>query len=148
MAITWVLVANRSKATIYQSRGPGTDWEIVKAMDHPEGRMKNSDLASDNGGRNPTPAGQGSRPAVEWSTSPHEVTSAKFAQEIAKELSDGRVHQKYERLILVTSPEFMGKIKEFLDSRIQEKIVQTITKDYVSLPVRDLREKVNNVILV
>jgi len=148
MATTWILVANRSTALIYQSRGPGIEWEVLKKMVHPEGRMKNSELASDSGGRNNTADGRGSRPAVEWSTSPREAEARKFAQEIAAELSEGRVHQKYDRLLLVTSPEFMGKVKECLDSQVQEKIIETITKDYVTLPVKDVREKVNSVILV
>jgi protein required for attachment to host cells len=39
-------------------------------------------------------------------------------------------------------------VKECLDSQVQEKIIETITKDYVTLPVKDVREKVNSVILV
>lgn len=105
-------------------------------------------MASDVGGRNNTASGQGSRPTVEWSTSPHEADANHFARIIDKELSEGRTHQKYDRLVLVALPEFLGKLREALDSRVQEKIVETIGKDYSGLSPTELREKVNTVILV
>ncbi|WP_148272574.1 host attachment protein [Leptospirillum ferrooxidans] len=36
MSTTWILSANRSTATIYQSQGTGQPWTLVKTLDHPE----------------------------------------------------------------------------------------------------------------
>jgi protein required for attachment to host cells len=148
MSTTWILSANRSTATIYQSQGTGQAWTLVKTLDHPEGKLKNSDMASDVGGRNNTASGQGSRPAVEWSTSPHEADLTRFTRVIEKELSSGRTHQKYDRLVIVALPEFVGKLRECLDKKVQETILQTIAKDYTGLSPKEMREKINAVILL
>ena len=148
MPVTWILSANRVLATIYQSQGSGQEWTLVKSLEHPEGKLKNNEMTSDVGGRNNTASGQGSRPVVEWSTSPHEADLTHFAKIIEKELSDGRTHQKYDRLVLVALPEFLGKLRSCLDSRIQEKILVAISKDYSGLSPKELREKISAAILV
>ncbi|MDA8059618.1 MAG: host attachment protein [Leptospirillum sp.] len=148
MSITWIVSANRTLASIYQSNGIGQKWTLLKSIDHPEGKLKNSEMTSDVGGRNNTAAGQGSRPAVLWSTSPHEADANLFARIIGKELAEGRTHQRYDRFVLVAPPEFLGKLRESLDARVHEKILETIAKDYSGLSMEEIREKVNGIVLV
>ncbi|EQD24550.1 MAG: host attachment protein [Nitrospirae bacterium] len=148
MTTTWILVANATSALLWKSRGTGHDLELERRFEHPEGRLKNLDLASDAGGRNATPDGQGSRPGTQWSTSPREVESEKFARELVHELSAGLSARKYDRLLLAASPDFMGKIRESLDNRLQEKVAATVVRDYTILTARELREKLASVLLV
>ena len=45
MALTWILVADRSGAHIWQTRGQNLDH--VKEIAHPEGRLHDGELESD-----------------------------------------------------------------------------------------------------
>ncbi len=145
---TWILVANATSALFWKSRGTGQDLELERRLEHPEGRLKNGEVTTDAGGRNATPAGQGSRPATQWGTAPREAGAEKFAREIAHELSSGLSAKKFDRLLLAAPPDFMGKIRESLDNRLQEKVAATVVRDYTLLPARELREKLAEVLLV
>ncbi len=148
MTTTWILVANATSALLWKSRGTGQDLELERRFEHPEGRLKNGEIASDSGGRNATPAGHGSRPATQWGTAPREAEAEKFAREIVHELSSGLVAKKFDRLLLAAPPDFMGKIRESLDTRLQEKVAATVVRDYTQLPAKELREKLSDVLLV
>ena len=148
MTTTWILVANTTTALLWKSRGTGQDLELERRLEHPEGRLKNLDIVSDVGGRSATPGGRGSRPTTEWGLSPREVETEKFAREIVRELSSGLSSKKFDRLLLAAPPDFMGKIREALDTRLQEKIAATVVRDYTALSPKDLREKLSCVLLV
>ena len=148
MTTTWILVANATNALLWISRGTGQDLELERRFEHPEGRLKNGEIASDTGGRNATPAGQGSRPATQWGTSPREAEAEKFARELVRELSSGLSARKFDRLLLAAPPDFMGKIRESLDNRLQEKVAATVVRDYTILAAKELREKLSGVLLV
>lgn len=131
---------------IYQTKGPGGALDLLKALSHPKSRMRNSELTTDGGGRNKTSAGEGSRPKTEWNTLAQEAEATLFAKEISSELSGGRKQQKFDRLVLVASPEFLGKLRETLDPHVLERVVGEINKDYLKLPLAELHEKVNEAI--
>lgn len=145
---TWILVANTTSALLWKSRGSGSDLEIEQKFEHPEGRLKNLDLVSDAGGRTITPEGRGSRPTTEWGTSPREVEIEKFARKIVHALSSGLLEKKFDRLLVAAPPDFMGKIREVLDTKLKEKLVTTVVRDYTTLSAKDLREKLSGVLLV
>ena len=148
MTTTWILVANATTAILWVSRGTGQELEFERRFEHPEGRLKNGDLTSESGGRNPTPAGHGSRPATQWKTTPREEEAEKFAREIVRELSSGLSAKKFDRLLLAASMDFMGKIRESLDKQLQERVAATVVRDYTNLPAQELREKLADVLLV
>jgi len=148
MTTTWILVANATNALLWISRGTGQDLELERRFEHPEGRLRNGEMASDAGGRNATPAGHGSRPATQWGTTPREGEAEKFAREIVRELSSGLSAKKFDRLLIAAPPDFMGKIRESLDNRLQEKVAATVVRDYTILTAKELREKLAEVLLV
>ena len=148
MTTTWILVANATNAILWVSRGTGQDLEFAQRFEHPEGRLKNGELASEAGGRNSTPAGHGSRPATQWKTTPREEEAEKFAREIVRELSSGLSAKKFDRLLIAASMDFMGKIRESLDKQLQERVAATVVRDYTNLPAKELREKLADVLLV
>ncbi|MHB1286765.1 MAG: host attachment protein [Leptospirales bacterium] len=146
MSLTWILVSGKSSAMIYQTKGPGGSLDLLKSLSHPKSRMRNSELTTDGQGRNKNPAGSGSGPKLEGATSPQDAEATLFTKEVARELSGGRKQQKYDRLVLVASPEFLGKLRETLDSNVLEMVVGEINKDYLKLPLAELHEKVNEAI--
>lgn len=131
MSVTWIMVANASQAKLYANNGPKKGLELVKELSHPESREKAANLVSDRIGNY---AGSGS---YAQPTDPKEHEAERFAQELSRELEEGRVRNAYERLILVASSHFLGLLNQRISNQVK-KIAQFIEKDYTRLPVKEL----------
>jgi protein required for attachment to host cells len=132
MSITWIMVANASQAKLFANRGPKRGLEFVKELVHPASREKTSNLVSDRSGSGP---GHG---AFIQATDPKHHEAELFAQEVSRELEQGRLSNAYDRLILVASAPFMGLVNHCLPGQVRSKVSESIDKDYTRLPVKDL----------
>jgi protein required for attachment to host cells len=144
MSVTWIMVANASQAKLFANHGPRKGLQLVKELQHPESREKTSNLVSDRSGANSGP-GHG---AFIQATDPKHHEAERFAQEVARELDDGRVKNAYDRLILVASAPFMGLVNNCLPGQVRSKVSQSIDKDYTRLPVKDLAEHLEQVVFL
>ncbi|MDP2432455.1 MAG: host attachment protein, partial [Pseudomonadota bacterium] len=108
--------------------------QFIKELAHPESREKTSNLVSDRSGSH-TGTGHGS---FVQATDPKHHEAERFAQEITRELDDGRINKAYDRLILVASAPFVGLVNSRLPELVRSKLSEIIDKDYTRLPVKDL----------
>jgi protein required for attachment to host cells len=134
MSITWIMVANASQAKLFSNSGPNRGLTLLKELLHPESREKTSNLVSDRSGSN---AGTGHGAFVQ-ATDPKHHEAERFAQELTRELEEGRVNNAYDRLILVASAPFMGLVNSRLPGQVRSKLSESIEKDYTRLPVKEL----------
>ena len=134
MPITWIMVANASQAKLFANHGPNKGLQFIKELVHPESREKTSNLVSDRSGSH-TGTGHG---AFVQATDPKHHEAERFAQEVTRELDDGRLNNAYDRLILVASSPFMGLVNSRLPELVRSRLSETIDKDYTRLPVKDL----------
>jgi protein required for attachment to host cells len=134
MPITWIMVANASQAKLFANHGPNKGLQFVKELSHPESREKTSNLVSDRSGSH-TGTGHG---AFVQATDPKHHEAERFAQEVTRELDDGRMNNAYDRLILVASSPFMGLVNSRLPELVRSRLSESIDKDYTRLPVKDL----------
>jgi protein required for attachment to host cells len=134
MSITWIMVANASQAKLFANHGPKKGLQFIKELVHPESREKTSNLVSDRSGSH-TGTGHG---AFVQATDPKHHEAERFAQEVSRELDDGRLNNAYDRLILVASAPFVGLINSRLPDPVRSKLSEIIDKDYTRLPVKDL----------
>lgn len=142
MSVTWIMVANASQAKLFANHGPKKGLQFIKELIHPESREKTSNLVSDRSGANSGP-GHG---AFIQATDPKHHEAERFAQEVARELDDGRVNNAYDRLILVASAPFMGLVNNCLPGQVRSKVSESIDKDYTRLPVKDLAVHLEQVV--
>lgn len=134
MSITWIMVANASQAKLFSNSGPNRGLTLLKELLHPESREKTSNLVSDRSGSN---AGTGHGAFVQ-ATDPKHHEAERFAQELTRELEEGRVNNAYDRLILVASAPFMGLVNSRLPGQVRSKLSESIEKDYTRLPIKEL----------
>lgn len=134
MSITWIMVANASQAKLFANHGPKKGLQFIKELVHPESREKTSNLVSDRSGSH-TGSGHG---AFVQATDPKHHEAERFAQEITRELDDGRINKAYDRLILVASAPFVGLVNSRLPELVRSKLSEIIDKDYTRLPVKEL----------
>lgn len=136
MTITWILVANASQARLYANEGPKKGLRVIKELSHPESREKGSELASDRAGHMQSSGnGHGAR---QPRTDPKTHAARQFAQELARELNQGRGRQQYARLILVAPPAFMGLVNEKLDAQTASLVSDRFEKDYTKAGEKEL----------
>jgi protein required for attachment to host cells len=142
MSVTWIMVANASQAKLFANHGPKQGLQLVKELLHPESREKTSNLVSDRSGAN---SGSGHGAFIQ-ATDPKHHEAERFAQQVVRELDEGRLKNAYDRLILVASAPFMGLVNNCLPGQVRSKVSESIDKDYTRLPVKDLAGHLEEVV--
>lgn len=144
MSTTWILVANASTARLYANHGAKKGIQLVKELSHPESRAKASSLVADRPGHNPG-AGNGHGSFVP-ATDPKHNEAERFAQELAREMDQGRTANSYQRAILVAAPAFMGLLKGNLDHQVSKLVSESVEKDYTKATEKELSGHLENII--
>ncbi len=57
-------------------------------------------------------------------------------------LEKGLLEHQYEQLMLVAPPHFLGTLKGTVSTQVSKHIEATLDKDYTSLPLADLEERI------
>src|SRR5687768_9772131 len=95
METTWILVAHRSGAQVYEKRGK-KELNLLKEIPHTEGRLKDTELATDRPGRSFDRIGHG-RHAVgdDRQKRATETETMRFIRELVVILEEGRTQRRY-----------------------------------------------------
>ena len=105
MAITWVLVAESSRAKFYTARNRSAPITEIEALAHPEGRLHEGDLVSDSAGSDGGSVGQG-RHIMNDKTSAKEQEAHGFAKDLAHRLDSARNKGKFKIWCWLRRPPF------------------------------------------
>jgi len=130
MAHTWVVVAESSRARIFEMDGLQSPLRELDDLVNPDARAHERDLISDRQGRTFDSRGQG-RHAKQPAASQKEHRSASFARELAVRMEKGRVLGEFENLIIIAAPEFLGTLRKCLSEATKQQIKREIHKNIV-----------------
>lgn len=128
MPLTWVVVADASRARFLNFKGHVSGLEEIHDMVNPEGRLKNQDLVSDRHGTTRDRKGVGTPQMAENAEAAHHVERA-FAQEVARELGRMARESGVQSLTIAAPPRFLGELRRCLDKNTAALIKQEINKD-------------------
>lgn len=131
----WIVNCNTSTCRIFAYQKPD-QITLVKEIDHPENKLKNSELTSDKPGR--YQAGSSAHGAYSPDTDPKQVKIMEFLREVARELDYGRNQQAYHNLIIIASPQTSGLLTLQLNKHVNDLISNHIHKDMIHLTDREL----------
>ena len=137
MTTTWILTANRSSASLFESDWPGKSMRRIQDIPHPQGRKQNRDIDTDKPGRSFDSFGQG-RHAMSTEQEPTEHIAQQFAMDLAELLNKGRVTHAYVKLVLMAEPKFLGILRAALDKNTAALVVQTVNKELLNVKEEDL----------
>jgi protein required for attachment to host cells len=137
MTTTWILVAHRSGARLFENLGPGKGLTLLETIDHPEGRLRSGEINSDKPGRAFDSFG-GARHSMSKEHDPTEQVAMQFARRLAELLDKGRTRNQYTRLVLVADPRFLGDLRAALPPPTAALVSATVDKDLASASVHDL----------
>ena len=137
---TWVLIADSSRALLYNVAQKGKPWTLVKECKHSASRVTGGGLTTDQPGRTHGSDGGSARSAMESKTSPKEIEFEHFAHELAGVLHDGHGQQAYGRIVLVAPPHFLGLLRKAINDTVSKLIGATLDKDYLHLREKEIHQ--------
>lgn len=139
MSTTWILVANASRARLFENTGINKGLKLVSEFEHPASRMKASDLVTDRPGH--MPRSGNSQGAAQPPTDPKQNEAEHFAKDIANTLEMGRGQNGYERLIVAAAAPFLGVLKGHLSEGVTSLMSDSVNKDLTAVPAQELGSK-------
>lgn len=132
----WVLVAHRGGARLFEVTPRGNPWRLVEEIDHPEGRLQDRNLGSDEPGRGFD--SHGARHSFEAEQGPAARIAQQFAKRLAATLDDAHGRRQFERLALVAEPHFLGLLRAALKPETAAAVHVSVNKDLGHLDMHQL----------
>jgi protein required for attachment to host cells len=144
---TWIVSANAGRARIICESAPNHPLvEVEDMVNH--GAPQDTDAAGmdrpgvtaaaqsthANGGALADQAGQGAAPPAQRST-------AGFARHICACLERARAQGRFDQLVLVAAPEFIGVLRAQMGRQLDQLVTRELGQDHTRLPPQQLREQ-------
>lgn len=142
---TWILVAHRGGARLFENKGPGKGLSLLHDIPHPEGRLKNKDIGADKPGRSIDSHGPG-RHSLSSEQEPTAHVTEQFAKQLSTMLDNGRNQQRYGKLVLVAEPRFLGSLRAALSTPTAALVTATVGKDLGSVELHNMPKHLTDTI--
>lgn len=138
MKLTWLIVADNSKARIFTVDSRTGPIEEIESIVHTQSRLHEQNMTSDLPGRGNGKDGSGGH-AYQDEVSPKEQESINFAREIANELDAARKSNKFKQFIVVAAPGFLGNLRNQLSAQTQKLSCYELAKNLSQLNAKEIR---------
>lgn len=126
--VTWVLVADGKRATIFHNDGPNRGLAPVPGHRYETVLPPDRELRSDKPGRTFDSAGD-QRHGISPPTDYHRLEKERFAEGIAEKIEAAALSNEFDRLVVVAAPQTLGVLRGALRQHAKAKLVGTIDKD-------------------
>lgn len=138
MSKTWVVVAESSRAKIFELNKKNTPMKELQDLVHPASQLHEQKTTSDLPGNSRVSYGHGShKMSTQNSVKQHE--SAVFAKTISQYIEKARNKGQFQKLILMSPPAFLGQLRKQLSGETFKRIVSEIDKNLVKHKTRDIQ---------
>ncbi len=138
MKLTWILVADSARARIFTADTPSSPLEEIEDFSHAEGRLHDRDMTSDLPGRIKSTGGGGH--AFEQATDPKQHEADSFAHRIAEYLEAAHNANRFEQLLIVAAPTFLGLLRNQLSEPVKKRVAFELNKELSMLSAADIRQ--------
>ena len=108
----------------------------VESLLNPEGRLQDRELTTDANPRLHGPGGLSAR--EEPSAVDHAVEM--FSKRIGGYLQKARTDRRYDRLVLVAPPKFLGLVRKELGKEVEKLVLDEVPKDLAWFNAREIEE--------
>ncbi|WP_294636518.1 host attachment protein [uncultured Aquabacterium sp.] len=125
MPTTWVVVADEAIARFMQVRPEDQGLDPVEELTDPDAHASGADLRRDAYGRRGTTVTSSAGDAEK-----HKEAGT-FAASVADRLQEALQQGRYERLILIAAPRFLGLLRKVLSPAVSALIHRELDKDLI-----------------
>ncbi len=133
---TWFLVADGTKARVFESEGPKTSWECVEEWRDDDARAPARELGADRPVRG-RKIGSGQNYAIE-TPSEHDKAEAAFIRQCADFINASARKGAFDQLALAAPPRALGEFRKRLSADAAGKYISVLDKDLTNLSDHDL----------
>ena len=146
-----VVVADQSAARFYDVSGRGARLTSAGELANPKARVHDRELRSDKPGRifssaagATSPRGTGRRGSVVHHAAggergPQRQEAQRFARRIAADLLTAHRADRFERLVLMAGPRFLGDLRAALPASLRRQVSHEVRGDFVHQPESEVR---------
>ncbi|MDD1605552.1 MAG: host attachment protein [Methylococcaceae bacterium] len=137
MKLTWIVVANNSIARFFTAESESSSLTEIETLTHLEGRLHDREITSDFPGKIKGEGAVGH--AFEQPTDPKKHEADNFAHLVAKHLEAAHNEHKFEQLLLVAEPSFLGLLRNQLSGQIKKRVCFELDSNIVTLSADEIR---------
>ena len=138
MKSTFILVADSSRARIFTAETPSSPLDEIEALAHTEGRLHDREMTSDLPGKVKSEGKMGH--AFEQATDPKKHEAQNFAHRIAHYLEEAHNEKKFEQLLIIAEPSFLGLLRNQLSEQIKKLVCFELDKNITTHSADDIRK--------
>jgi len=142
MKKSWFVIAHRAGCRIFSKAGAAGPLELVETLDNAEGRLQNREIDSDKGGTTFANPAHG-RHVFSTEVSAHEQVAKKFATLLGNKLEEAAVSQRFDELILVAEPHFLGLLRQELGKNASARVTRSLEKDLANVKDNEMQERLS-----
>jgi len=125
---TLVVVTDGGSARVFTN--VGTDHQLTLKQ---EGELRLQDISEQG------VTGQGPAGAVPKDMSISQLNEATFAKQVAEQLNEDALKNRYSHLILVADPITLGRIRPLLHKETQARLLDDLAKNFTNAPLEDIQ---------
>jgi protein required for attachment to host cells len=138
MKSTWILVADNTRARIFTADTPSSALDEIEGFTHTEGRLHDREMTTDLPGR--IKSADGSGHAFEQATDPKKHEADNFAHRIAQHLEAAHNANKFEQLLIIAEPTFLGRLRRHLPEHIKKHVCFELDKNITTQSTAEIRK--------
>ena len=143
--VTWIIVADGSRARFLANDGPGKGLRTAIAQEFHHETPPTRELGTEKPGRT-APSGGTTRSAIEPHVDWHQFEKDKFGQEMADLLNAAAEKKSFDDLIIVAPPRTLGTLRHALSSKTSNHIRAEIPKDLTQVSLQEMPAHLKDVI--
>ena len=134
-----VLVANASRARLFERDADNGAMRETASFVHPQSRMKGAELGRDRPGQ----AFKGAaRTAYEPHTDPHHKELAEFARELMQRVEEEALQRRFPRVAILASNPFLGELKAHMGPTTGRLLAAAVALDLTEYVNGNLERRV------
>ncbi|MEJ1415691.1 MAG: host attachment protein [Candidatus Sedimenticola sp. (ex Thyasira tokunagai)] len=134
----WIVVADNSRARIFSADTPNSPLTEIATLAHPEARLHEGDLVSDQPGREHNPVSM-SHDLGSESDAKHEE-AVRFAGQVCQTLEHARNDGRFDELYIIAAPAFLGIMRKHEPSPLKQRVAGEVAKNMAGHSVADIRK--------
>lgn len=138
MKSTWIIVADNTRARIFTADSPSSALNEIEDFTHTESRLHDKDMTTDLPGKIKSADGGGH--AFEQPTDPKKHEADNFAHQVAQHLAAAHNANKFEQLLIIAEPSFLGLLRNRLAEHIKTHICFELDKNITHQSAENIRK--------
>ncbi len=141
MTRSWILIANSMRARLFAQEGSDALQEFAD-FTNPDGHYRNHGTYPDRLPRTQESSGN-ARHAIEPHTNQRDKSQQAFARQLCDVLEEGRVARRFDRLVLIATPRFLGLLHGRLSKSVARMVELEIRHDLTTLTPLQLESRLS-----